>query len=130
MSLGSFELTLLPINVKTKFGEIGGFILHSPAKASGGGFGIHPAAGTSMMHGSPLAQRVPIFLYQTPDEVDNAVFEFLKDRNTPVYYLDPTGEVEWTGHGPKIGYQWPDKSQRCDAEVTFRATMRKEDARR
>lgn len=122
--IGKYNLSLLPITVTTQFGSIEGFLLQAPG--TGKDFGIHPAAGTSMMHGSPLAKRLPFFLYQTADEVDEAVVSFLESRNTPIYFLDPTGEVEWSGHGPKIGYQWPDKDQKCDATVAFRPTMQKQ----
>ena len=117
--LMKYNLTFLLVTVVTDTGltAVGHLVQYA---AEGGKWpGIHPAMPTSMMHRSPL--RGPLFLYQTPSEVDAALVEFNEKRQSPIYFIEPSGLIEHA-HGEKLAYNWPNK---CTGVVTLRPTMQK-----
>jgi|CXWL01.1.fsa_nt_gi hypothetical protein len=110
------NLTFLPVTVTTEHGQTTqGHLVQFASK--NGECNIHQASGTAMMHGSPL--RGPLFLYQTPDEVDAAIFAFNEERKVPIYFTDPTGNIEHA-NGQKLAFDWPEK---CKGKVELRLTM-------
>lgn len=113
----SMNLTFLPVTVTTEHGLVAQGHLVQYACKEGKDGPIHPATGTAMMHGSPL--RGPLFLYQTPEEVDAAIFAFNAERKVPIYFADPTGDIEHA-HGEKLAFNWP---QKCRGEIKLCPTM-------
>ncbi len=113
----NYAMTLLPVTVTTETGQTAQGHLVQFACRGGEREGNHPAASSSMMHGSPL--RGPLFLYQTPDELDAALFAFNEKLQVPIYFADPTGTIEHA-HGQKLAFNWPNK---CRGKVELLLTM-------